>query len=84
MRLKTFQKLCEVKGEKAHREAIAMGLKYKGVGYWADPQTGETKYTKKHVVVASILIRSRSYMYMIVVTFLKDGIFRTSSKQKQQ
>ena len=44
MRLKSFQKLCEVKGEKAHREAVAMGLKYKGFGYWADPQTGETKY----------------------------------------
>ena len=44
MRLNTFLKLCEVKGEKAHKEAIAMGLKYKGFGYWADPQTGETKY----------------------------------------
>jgi len=44
MRFKSFEKLCEVKGEKAHREAIAMGLKYKGFGYWADPQTGETKY----------------------------------------
>ena len=36
--------LNEVKGEKAHREAVAMGLKYKGFGYWVDPSTGETKY----------------------------------------
>lgn len=42
MRLNTF--LSEKKGERAHREAIAMGLQYKGFGYWADPQTGEAKY----------------------------------------
>ena len=36
--------LNEVKGEKAHKQAIEMGLKYKGFGYWADPTTGETKY----------------------------------------
>lgn len=39
-----FQTFLEKKGEKAHREAIAMGLQYKGFGYWADPQTGEAKY----------------------------------------
>jgi len=43
--MKRFQKLLnEVKGEKAHKEAVAMGLKYKGFGYWVDPGTGETKY----------------------------------------
>ena len=41
MRLQAF---LEKKGEKAHRDAIAMGLQYKGFGYWADPNTGEAKY----------------------------------------
>ena len=36
--------IAERKGEKAHRDAVAMGLQYKGFGYWADPQTGEAKY----------------------------------------
>ena len=36
--------LSEVKGEKAHREAEAMGLKYKGFGYWVDPGTGEVTH----------------------------------------
>ena len=35
--------LNEVKGEKAHREAIAKGLKYRGFGYWEDG-TGEVKF----------------------------------------
>ena len=39
-----FSHFLENKGERAHREAIAMGLQYKGFGYWADPQTGEAKY----------------------------------------
>ena len=36
--------LNEVKGEKAHKQAIAMGLKYKGFGYWLDPSTGQVAY----------------------------------------
>ena len=36
--------LTEVKGEKAHKQAVAMGLKYKGFGYWVDPATGEVAY----------------------------------------
>ena len=36
--------LTEKKGEKAHKEAIAMGLKYKGFGYWVDPATGQVAY----------------------------------------
>ena len=43
-RLKSFAALAEEKGEKAHKEAIAMGLKYGGFGYWKDPQTNETKF----------------------------------------
>jgi len=39
-----FCRLAEEKGEKAHKEAIAMGLKYGGFGYWKDPQTNETKF----------------------------------------
>ena len=39
-----FHHFLEKKGEKAHRDAVAMGLQYKGFGYWADPQTGEAKY----------------------------------------
>ena len=36
--------ISEKKGEKAHREAEAMGLKYKGFGYWVDPNTGEVTH----------------------------------------
>ena len=36
--------LTEVKGEKAHRDAVAMGLKYKGFGYWVDPNTGKVTH----------------------------------------
>lgn len=43
--MKSFKNyVAERKGEKAHRDAVAMGLQYKGFGYWADPQTGEAKY----------------------------------------
>ena len=43
-RLRKLVRIAEEKGEKAHKEAIAMGLKYGGFGYWKDPQTGETKF----------------------------------------
>ncbi len=36
--------LIEKKGEKAHRDAVAMGLKYKGFGYWVDPSTGKVTH----------------------------------------
>lgn len=36
--------ITEVKGEKAHRDAVAMGLKYKGFGYWVDPNTGKVTH----------------------------------------
>lgn len=36
--------LTEKKGEKAHRDAVAMGLKYKGFGYWVDPATGKVTH----------------------------------------
>ena len=43
--MKKFSTLItERKGEKAHREAEAMGLKYKGFGYWVDPNSGEVTH----------------------------------------
>ena len=36
--------LYERKGEKAHREAEAMGLQYKGFGYWVDPNSGQVTH----------------------------------------
>jgi len=44
MKLNKFINLVERKGEKAHREAEAMGLKYKGFGYWVDPNTGKVTH----------------------------------------
>ena len=44
MKLSKFINLVERKGEKAHREAEAMGLKYKGFGYWVDPNTGQVTH----------------------------------------
>lgn len=41
MKLHTF---LEKKGENAHRQAVAMGLQYKGFGYWVDPQSGEVTH----------------------------------------
>ena len=42
--MKTFKSLQEERGEKAYKQAISMGLKYGGFGYWKDPQTNETVY----------------------------------------
>tara|TARA_R110002012_G_scaffold264244_1_gene447577 strand:+ start:252 stop:2150 length:1899 start_codon:yes stop_codon:yes gene_type:complete len=42
--MKSFQAIQEERGEKAFKQAIAMGLKYGGFGYWKDPQSGETKF----------------------------------------
>lgn len=43
-KLGKFINLVEKKGEKAHREAAAMGLKYKGFGYWVDPNSGQVTH----------------------------------------
>ena len=43
--MKRFGELLkEVKGEKAHKQAVEMGLKYKGFGYWVNPTTGQVEY----------------------------------------
>ena len=45
--------LNEVKGEQAHKQAVQMGLKYKGFGYWVDPNTNEvTHKTENDQLVA--------------------------------
>jgi hypothetical protein len=41
---KLSELLNEKTGEKAHRDAVAMGLKYKGFGYWVDPNTGKVTH----------------------------------------
>ena len=61
--MKTFRQLSEEKGEKAHREAIAMGLKYKGFGYWADPATGETKYKTQNDQLVPVDPEQESELY---------------------
>ena len=51
--MKTLRQIQEERGEKAFKQAIAMGLKYGGFGYWKDPQTGETKFkTENDTLVA--------------------------------
>ena len=61
--MKSFRQLSEEKGEKAHREAIAMGLKYKGFGYWADPATGETKYKTQNDQLVPVDPEQESELY---------------------
>ena len=61
--MKSFRQLSEEKGEKAHREAIAMGLKYKGFGYWADPQTGQTKYKTQNDQLVPVDPEQESELY---------------------
>ena len=43
--MKNLQRfVTERKGEQAHRQAISMGLKYKGFGYWVDPSSGQVTH----------------------------------------
>jgi tRNA A-37 threonylcarbamoyl transferase component Bud32 len=42
--MKTLKQIQEERGEKAFKQAMQMGLKYGGFGYWKDPHTGETTY----------------------------------------
>ena len=52
-----------MKGEKAHKDAIAMGLKYKGFGYWADPTTGETKFKTENDTLVPVEAEQESEKY---------------------
>ena len=36
--------LKETEDNPAHKQAVGMGLKYRGFGYWEDPTTGDVKY----------------------------------------
>ncbi len=36
--------LNEAEENAAHKQAVGMGLKYRGFGYWEDPTTGDVKY----------------------------------------
>ena len=58
--MKTFKKLQEDRGEKAFKQAIQMGLKYAGFGYWKDPQTGETKYKTENDTLVKVEPREES------------------------
>ena len=60
---KLNQMLSEVKGEHAHKEAIAMGLKYKGFGFWADPETGETKYKTENDILTPVVPEQESELW---------------------
>ena len=46
--------LNEVKGEKAHKQAVAMGLKYKGFGYWIDPSSGQVTHKTENDQLVSV------------------------------
>ena len=60
---KLNQMLSEVKGEHAHKEAIGMGLKYKGFGFWADPATGETKFKTQDDQLVPVVPEQESELY---------------------
>ena len=52
--MKTFQSIQEERGEKAYKQAISMGLKYGGFGYWKDPQTNETVYKTENDTLVKV------------------------------
>ena len=58
--MKTFKQLSEERGEKAFKQAIAMGLKYGGFGYWKDPQTNETVYKTENDTLVKVEPREES------------------------
>ena len=39
--MKRFEAFLTEKETEAHKKAMAMGLEYRGFGYWADKQTGK-------------------------------------------
>ena len=52
--------LNEVKGEKAHKQAIDMGLKYKGFGYWVDPSSGEVTHKTENDQLVPVELEQES------------------------
>ncbi len=58
--MKTFKSIQEERGEKAYKQAISMGLKYGGFGYWKDPQTNETVYKTENDTLVPVEPREES------------------------
>jgi hypothetical protein len=58
--MKTFQSIQEERGERAFKQAMSMGLKYGGFGYWKDPQTNETVYKTENDVLVKVEPREES------------------------
>tara|TARA_R110002012_G_scaffold118039_1_gene266173 strand:+ start:1562 stop:3496 length:1935 start_codon:yes stop_codon:yes gene_type:complete len=52
--MKTLKQIQEERGEKAFKQAMQMGLKYGGFGYWKDPHTGETTYKTENDVLVPV------------------------------
>ena len=61
--MKSFQQIQEERGEKAFKQAISMGLKYSGFGYWKDPQTGETKFKTENDTLVPVEQDESSELY---------------------
>ena len=58
--MKSFQSIQEERGERAFKQAMAMGLKYGGFGYWKDPQTNETVYKTENDTLVKVEPREES------------------------
>ena len=58
--MKTFQSIQEERGERAFKQAMSMGLKYGGFGYWKDPQTNETVYKTENDTLVKVEPREES------------------------
>ena len=52
--MKSFQQIQEERGERAFKQAMSMGLKYGGFGYWKDPQTNETVYKTENDTLVKV------------------------------
>lgn len=61
--MKTFKTLQEERGEKAFKQAMQMGLKYSGFGYWKDPTSGETKYKTENDTLIPVEQDESSELY---------------------
>jgi hypothetical protein len=58
--MKRFSQLQEERGERAFKQAMSMGLKYGGFGYWKDPQTNETVYKTENDTLVKVEPREES------------------------
>ena len=58
--MKSFSQIQEERGERAFKQAMSMGLKYGGFGYWKDPQTNETVYKTENDTLVKVEPREES------------------------